>query len=326
MIEWYPNTKPYRDCFKSDPEFTRMIDEAQDQFSTGIRLDRKSQNLKWPQIYDHLYKSESRNQVIARFEKVLGMTKISFLKKYFNQISNSPENFYVLRANFCNSFAAVNICSYILGIGDRHLDNFLVDQSSGHVIPIDFGHAFGSSIELTIPELVPFRLTNQIKLFMEPLGCSVLMRTTMINVLKELKIHKDSILNALDIFVKEPLAGWSEKAAEQICFPESADQDDVANESILTPEWYPLRKLDIARRKLNGENPSKLLIEELKSAHSKKEWLGKIVEAVVGVEELNIRATVGDIISLADQVDSLIDLATDKSILGRAWIGWSPWM
>ena len=51
------------------------------------------------------------------------------------------------------------MCSYLLGIGDRHLENFLVDTQDGEVLGIDFGIAFDSGLHLAVPELVPFRLT-----------------------------------------------------------------------------------------------------------------------------------------------------------------------
>ena len=49
--------------------------------------------------------------------------------------------------------------SYLLGIGDRHLENFLVNTTDGEVLGIDFGLSFGAGVQLAIPELVPFRLT-----------------------------------------------------------------------------------------------------------------------------------------------------------------------
>ena len=55
--------------------------------------------------------------------------------------------------------------SYILGIGDRHLENFLLDQCDGTVVGIDFGLAFGSGLGLPAPELIPFRLTQQVCLY-----------------------------------------------------------------------------------------------------------------------------------------------------------------
>lgn len=56
--------------------------------------------------------------------------------------------------------ATFSIASYLIGVGDRHLENFLVDTTDGEVFGIDFGIAFGSGTQLALPELMPFRLTQ----------------------------------------------------------------------------------------------------------------------------------------------------------------------
>lgn len=62
---------------------------------------------------------------------------------------------------------------------------------SGRLIPIDFGHAFGSATEiLPIPELVPFRLTPQLIGALEPLGISGILEIAMTNILEGKKIKK----------------------------------------------------------------------------------------------------------------------------------------
>lgn len=46
-----------------------------------------------------------------------------------------------------------------------------------------------------------------------------------------------------------------------------------------------------------------------------------------GTEEHNIRARLGEKeLSVEEQVDCLIDQATDPNILGRTYVGWEPWM
>ena len=47
--------------------------------------------------------------------------------------------------------------------GDRHLKNSLV-LKDGQILGIDFGYALGfATIGLPIPELVPFRMTPQVR-------------------------------------------------------------------------------------------------------------------------------------------------------------------
>lgn len=49
---------------------------------------------------------------------------------------------------------------HVLGLGDRHLDNILLDLQSGQVVHIDFNLCFGKGAALRVPEVVPFRLTQ----------------------------------------------------------------------------------------------------------------------------------------------------------------------
>jgi DNA-dependent protein kinase catalytic subunit len=57
---------------------------------------------------------------------------------------------FEIRSNFSQSISAASMCQYILGIGDRHLGNMLVSDRSGKLLPIDFGHAFGSAHHLGV--------------------------------------------------------------------------------------------------------------------------------------------------------------------------------
>ena len=61
----------------------------------------------------------------------------------------SPEAFLVLRSRFVRSHATLSVCQYVLGIGDRHLSNFLINEQTGAMIGIDFGHAFGSATQVS---------------------------------------------------------------------------------------------------------------------------------------------------------------------------------
>ena len=59
---------------------------------------------------------------------------------------------------------------YLLGLGDRHLDNILLDTRSGEVVHIDYNIIFDRGLQLRVPEIVPFRLTPmpQVKPALEP--------------------------------------------------------------------------------------------------------------------------------------------------------------
>lgn len=71
-------------------------------------------------------------------------------------------NFWYLLCKF-SSVATSSMIGYILGLGDRHVQNILIDTKTAEVIHIDFGICFEQALILRIPELVPFRLSRDIE-------------------------------------------------------------------------------------------------------------------------------------------------------------------
>lgn len=58
------------------------------------------------------------------------------------------------------STAVMCMIGYIIGLGDRHLDNLLVEFSTGQVVHVDYNVCFEKGKSLRVPERVPFRMTE----------------------------------------------------------------------------------------------------------------------------------------------------------------------
>ena len=58
--------------------------------------------------------------------------------------------------NFIASFI-ISLVGHILGLGDRHLQNILIDKQTAELVHIDLGIAFEQGRLLPTPETVPFR-------------------------------------------------------------------------------------------------------------------------------------------------------------------------
>lgn len=78
-----------------------------------------------------------------------------------------------MHRRYTSSLALSSVASYLLGIGDRHLNNILLVQGSGQIVHVDSSVCFDQGASLRIPELVPFRLTQMLVAALGPLGAQV---------------------------------------------------------------------------------------------------------------------------------------------------------
>ena len=53
-----------------------------------------------------------------------------------------PMSWFAMRLNYARSLATTSIVGHMLGLGDRHTKNILLDKSTGEAVNIDLGIAF----------------------------------------------------------------------------------------------------------------------------------------------------------------------------------------
>ena len=64
-------------------------------------------------------------------------------RHYFTDRHKDPMSWFAMRLNYARSVATTSIVGHMVGLGDRHLSNILLDQGTGEVVHIDLGIAFG---------------------------------------------------------------------------------------------------------------------------------------------------------------------------------------
>ena len=127
---------------------------------------------------------------------------------------------------------------------------------------------------LPIPELIPFRLTRQIRNIMMPLQEKGFIESTMIHSLRALRNNCDLLLATMDIFVKEPSVDWKVNAEKQQ--QEMGDEGKINNLSTfiiccklgkpVTFCWPPWTSLSRSRQS-TGKSTQK---------NSSKKWAMKV--------------------------------------------------
>ncbi|XP_036376580.1 DNA-dependent protein kinase catalytic subunit isoform X1 [Megalops cyprinoides] len=324
LIEWMGNTCTLKDFLSS----RRTEEEKQNAMRPNETyenwLNKVAGKVDGIQRYTETYKKASRHEAVTNFRKMEHLVPGDLLRRAFLKMSTTPEAFLFLRSHFASSHALMCISQWILGIGDRHLSNFLINLETGGMVGIDFGHAFGSATQfLPVPELMPFRLTQQFLNLMQPMRETGLIKSTMVHSLRAYRANPDLLLNTMDIFVKEPSLDWKNFALKQL------KKGGTWTHNVNTKEinWYPIQKVNFALRKLDGANPAVITSEELKLGFEKEPAFKGMLAVARGQEEHNIRARERDDgLSVETQVDCLLDQATDPNVLGRVWTGWEPWI
>ena len=61
---------------------------------------------------------------------------------FFSEMHKHPPSWFAMRLNYVRSVATTSIVGHVLGLGDRHVSNILLDRHSGELVHIDFGVAF----------------------------------------------------------------------------------------------------------------------------------------------------------------------------------------
>jgi serine/threonine-protein kinase mTOR len=123
--------------------------------------------------------------------------------------SKSSESWLERRTNYTRSLGVMSMVGYILGLGDRHPSNLMLDRITGKIIHIDFGDCFEVAMHRDkYPERVPFRLTRMLTYAMEVSNIEGSFRITCENVMRVLRDNKESLMAVLEAVSVLSLSKW----------------------------------------------------------------------------------------------------------------------
>ena len=143
------------------------------------------------------------------FEKTLSQTSGDELRQSMWLSSGGTDTWLRRRSMFTRSLAVTSIVGHILGLGDRHPSNLMIEQHSGQVIHIDFGDCFDvAAMRERYPEKIPFRLTRQLVNALEVAGVDGTFRITAERMMDLARKNSDSIMAMLEAFIYDPLITW----------------------------------------------------------------------------------------------------------------------
>ncbi|CUM65919.1 uncharacterized protein PRCAT00003572001 [Priceomyces carsonii] len=119
-----------------------------------------------------------------------------------------PTVWYLARNSFTRSSAVMSIVGYIVGLGDRHCENILFLKKNGLVLHIDFDCLFEKGRTLPTPEIVPFRLTQNMVDAMGITGIEGTFRISCEVTGQLLRDNEAPLMNILETLLYDPLLDW----------------------------------------------------------------------------------------------------------------------
>lgn len=303
ILEWVPDTASMRSLISKtyNPHAAALSSKRR-----GVRLT----SLTDPKLRDtyekcqKIFLDQKRIQDAARhFQELIVKECPPLFYWWFIQNFHDAHRWYEARLRFTLSSASWSAVGHIIGLGDRHAENILIDTNSGECVHVDFDCLFDKGLSLPRPEVVPFRLTaNMIDAF-GPTGADGVYRCSMKQAMRVLRENKNLLLSVLEPFVKDPIIDWKRTRSQQRT----------------NPRYSQDSRFEEAKRSI------RVLDERLQGIYNLPNGRAKYQSGQGGLmDEEEITNLMP--LSVEGQVQKLISEATNLENLVQLYVGWMPWL
>lgn len=195
LLGWVPHSDTLHTLIKNYRDSRKIL----------IDIENRLMN----QMADDNYDTLPLLHKVEVFQYALDNTTGQDLYRILWLRSRNSESWLERRTTYTRSLALTSMVGYILGLGDRHPSNLMLDQNTGEIIHIDFGDCFEVAMQREkYPEKVPFRLTRMLIYAMEVCGITGTFSRSCEVSMEVLRDNKESLMAVLEAFVYDPLINW----------------------------------------------------------------------------------------------------------------------
>ena len=190
--------------------------------------------------------ASARRAALAHLIKELMAELPPVLHHWFVDQFRAPSAWFEARLAFTRSCAVMSMIGYSVGLGDRHLENILIEKTTGSLMHVDFACLFDHGLNLETPEKVPFRMTQNLIHTFGLCGPEGVFRRVCELTLTQLRSNKLTVLTILSTLRHDPLVDWCKRNSREDSSGR-AESNEAENE---------LEKIDL---KLQGINQMRSL-------------------------------------------------------------------
>ncbi|KAI0244433.1 hypothetical protein L0F63_002418 [Massospora cicadina] len=295
LVEWVDNVEPLRACIIS----------TYNNLNLQVMTFDNVKQLLLPKVYPQRDKRIElfETQILPSFPPVLSQWLVSRFPH--------PSRWLVARSAYAHTLAVMSMVGFVVGLGDRHGENILMDGTCGDVVHVDFSSLFEVGLELEIPEVVPFRLTRNMVDALGVSGYEGAFRRSCEVTLSVLRANRETLKALLETFLHDPLADFlGTKRSKILETPVMASRRHFVEGIKRNP---PFKNLD-ANAPLNNPN----ILWALKRIADKLDGrASSVFPAPLGTHSQPI--------SVEGQALQLLQSATDSENLFCMYIGWGPY-
>lgn len=219
-----------------------------------------------------------------------------------------PADWFTHQLNYSRSVAVMSIVGFILGLGDRHLCNILLDVHTAEVVHIDFGIAFEGGKLLPTPEHMPFRLTRDFVDGFGVAGVEGVFRRCCEITLMVMRKHKDVLLTVVEVLLHDPMFNWA-LTPEEILKEQMAASGGHDDRGVYGLEEES-EEIDAVASKVKRD------VSGSREAQRALNRISEKLEGLEGTERLSVEA----------HVARLVDEAQAFHVVAPVFPGWTPWI
>ncbi|EAY17524.1 PIKK family atypical protein kinase [Trichomonas vaginalis G3] len=207
LVQWVNGA----DTLKSIVEQYRNLIDPQNE--SAVRDDLEEYKMAG-ELGCYNYNNMLTIQKMAVLKKIFETTPDTDIANFLWLQSKDAEHWMRIRTTFAVSCAVNSAIGYVIGLGDRHPSNIMIDRNTGKMIHIDFGDCFEVAMKRKLyPEVVPFRLTRMLVKAMGIAGTGGTFRSTFVDYMTVLRENWRVLILVLAVFVHEPCVESSDVAA-----------------------------------------------------------------------------------------------------------------
>ncbi|KAL3320565.1 hypothetical protein Ciccas_000731 [Cichlidogyrus casuarinus] len=298
-IEWCEGTTPVNPWLVMGHQRYRPDDLKTNQAMSAL--------FQVNNLTTNVAKEGKPEKLLAKFKEVWHKIGPVFGFFFLERFPNAAD-WHRAKNIYATSLAVSSIVGYVVGLGDRHTNNILVDLSCGELIHIDLGIAFDQGKCLPTPELVPFRLTRDFEQALGPKGVEICLHPIAEQVLETLQSSGEVIVTLLQVLLHDPLYAWC-----------------------LTPS----RLLDLERRRMEKLSSDPSLSMSLYSSSfiggsfpggDSSNNTNQLARKVIITVRERLQPPAPGKIGVSAQIEQLLGQARSYENLSRMYYGWQSYM